>query len=114
MLRRHWPELLAYVDSAYVRRFGRHYAWSTLARKNLWNLARVHSVWGVMTLWDLYLAGDSWWARQSRWSVYGMICDAGRLMDDSFQAARSQTRGRPGEAAFWPICRGGRYLQPVI
>ena len=26
-----------------------------------------------MALWDLYLAGESWWARQTGWSVYGMI-----------------------------------------
>jgi hypothetical protein len=36
-----------------------------------------------MALWDLYLESESWWARKTGWSVYGMICDAGRLLDDS-------------------------------
>jgi hypothetical protein len=36
-----------------------------------------------MALWDSYLAGESWWAVKTNWSVYGMIRDAGRLMDDA-------------------------------
>jgi hypothetical protein len=79
----YWRELLAYVDAAYRKKFGKHYPWSNLARKNLWNFARGYSSWEVMALWDLYLESESWWARQSGWSVYGMIRDAGRLMDDS-------------------------------
>jgi hypothetical protein len=35
-----------------------------------------------MALWDLYLENQSWWACQTGWSVYGMIRDAGRLLDD--------------------------------
>jgi hypothetical protein len=73
---------LAYIDATYRRKFGRHYPWNNLARKNAWNLARVHSPWRVMALWDLYLESESWWARQTGWSVYGMIREAGRLMDD--------------------------------
>ena len=79
----YWHELLAYIDSAYVKKFGRHYPWSNLARKNVWNLARVHCAWRVMALWDLYIESESWWARQAGWSVYGMVRDAGRLMDSS-------------------------------
>jgi len=79
----YWHELLAYIESAYVKKFGHHYPWSNLARKNLWNLARVYSAWRVMALWDLYLESDSWWARQTRWSVYGMIRDCGLLLDES-------------------------------
>ena len=79
----YWHELLAYIDSAYAKKLGRHYPWNNLVRKNLWNMARVHSAWGVMALWDLYLESESWWARRTGCSVYGMIRDAGRLMDDS-------------------------------
>jgi hypothetical protein len=79
----YWRELLAYIDSAYTKKFGRHYPWSNLARKNLWNLARLHSAWRVMALGELYLESDSAWARRTGWSVYGMIRDTGRLMDDS-------------------------------
>jgi hypothetical protein len=79
----YWRPLLAYVDSAYVRKLGSHYPWSNLARKNLWNLARLYSAWEVLALWDLYLESGSRWARRTGWSVYGMIRDAGRLMDDS-------------------------------
>ena len=78
----YWRELLAHIDAAYHKKFGRHYAWSNLARKNLQNMARVHSAWGVMALWGLYLKRESWWARNTGWSVYGMIRDMGRLMDD--------------------------------
>jgi hypothetical protein len=79
----YWRELLAYVDASYRKKFGRHYPWSNPARKNLWNLARSYSSWEVMALWDLYLASESWWAVKTTWSVYGMIRDAGRLLDDS-------------------------------
>jgi len=79
----YWHKLLAYIDSAYVKKFGQHYPWNNLARKNLWNMARVHSAWGVMALWDLYLAGESWWARQTNYSTYGMLREASRLMDDA-------------------------------
>jgi hypothetical protein len=79
----YWHELLAYIDAAYRNKFMRHYPWSNLARKNLWNLARVYSTWEAMAMWDLYLASESWWARNTRWSVYGMIRDMGRLLDDS-------------------------------
>jgi hypothetical protein len=78
----YWHELLAYIGAGYMKRFGRHYPWSSLARKNVWNLARVHSPWRVMALWDLYLESESWWARRTDWSVYGMIRDNGRLMED--------------------------------
>lgn len=54
-----------------------------LARKNLWDIERVQSAWGVMTSWDLYLVSESWWARRTRWRVYGMIREAGRLIEDS-------------------------------
>jgi hypothetical protein len=77
-----WREMLAYIDAAYLKKFGRHYPWSNLARKNLWYLARVHSAAGVMALFDLYLESNSWWAKQTAWSVYGIIRDTGRLMDD--------------------------------
>ena len=79
----YWRELLAYVDAGYRKKFGRHYPWNNLARKNLWNLGRVHSAWGVMALWDLYLGSQSGWARRTGWSVYGMIRDVVRLMDDA-------------------------------
>ena len=72
---------LAYVDSAYVRKLGSHYPWTNLARKNLWNLASLYSAWGVLALWDLYLESESDWARRTGWSVYGMIRDSGRLVD---------------------------------
>ncbi len=78
----YWHELLAHVDSAYRKKFGRHYPWNNLARKNLWNLARGYSSWEVMALWDLYLQRESCWARRTGCSVYGMIRDVGRLMDD--------------------------------
>lgn len=79
----YWRELLGYIDAAYRQKFGRHYPWNNLVRKNLWNLARAYSSGEVMALWDLYLANETWWARQTGWSVYGMIRDTGRLMDDS-------------------------------
>jgi|SRR5712691_10168960 len=79
----YWHELLAYIDSQYVKKFGQHYPWNNLARRNLWNIARAHSAWGVMAFWDLYLESESWWAVKTTWSVYGMMRDAGRLMDDS-------------------------------
>lgn len=77
----YWRELLAYVDASYLKKFGRHYSWSNLGRKNLWNLARGYSSWEVMALWDLYLASETSWARKTGWSVYGMIRDVGRLLD---------------------------------
>ena len=79
----YWRELLAYVDATYVKKLGRHYPWSNLARKNLCNLARVHNAWGGMALWELYLDSQSWWARETHWSVYGMVRETGRLLDDS-------------------------------
>ncbi len=78
----YWRELLAYVDAAYRKRFGRHYPWNNLARKNLWNLARGYSSWEVMALWDLYLESESWWALKTVWAVYGMIREAQWLMDN--------------------------------
>jgi hypothetical protein len=36
-----------------------------------------------MALWNLYLESASWWAQQTGWSVYGMVRDAGRLMEDA-------------------------------
>ena len=77
----YWRELLAYIDSSYRKKFGKHYPWSNLARKNLWNLARVHSAWGVMALWDLYLERESEWARRTAWSAYGLTRDAGWLIE---------------------------------
>lgn len=77
-----WRDLLAHIDAAYRQKFKRHYPWNNLVRKNLWNLARAYSSWEVMALWDLYLESETWWACQTGWSVYGMIRDAGRLMDD--------------------------------
>jgi hypothetical protein len=97
---------LAYIDSAYVKKFGSHYPWSSLARKNIWSLARVHSPWRVMALWDLYLETESWWAHQTGWSVYGMARDAGRLMDDGrFKRLSSQLEENLAKA----IQSAGRY-----
>jgi len=78
----YWHELLAYIDAGYCKKFGRHYPWDNLARKNAWNLARVHSPWRVMALWDSYLERQSWWARKTNCSIYGMVRDLGWLMDD--------------------------------
>ncbi len=79
----YWRELLAYIDSAYAKKFGRHYPWSNLVRKNLWNMAQLYSAWEVLALWDLYLNDESAWARRTGWNVYGMIRDSGRLIDQS-------------------------------
>jgi hypothetical protein len=107
----YWHELLSYIDAAFSKKFGRHYAWSNLARKNLWNLARVHSAWRVMALWDLYLHSESWWARQTGWSVYGMIRSLPHTLEDSHlkQFARKHeesliTRGRMKIAASRGLC----------
>jgi hypothetical protein len=35
-----------------------------------------------MALWDVYLEGKSPWALRTRWGVYGMIRETGRLTDD--------------------------------
>jgi hypothetical protein len=78
----YWHELLAFIDAGYRKKFGRHYPWNNLARKNIFNLAMALTAWEVMALWDLYLESRSWWASQTGWSVYGMIRDQGRLMDD--------------------------------
>jgi len=72
-----------YIDAAYRKKFGRHYPWNNLVRKHPWNLARVHSAWRVLALWDLYLESETWWASRTGWSVYGMIRDTGRLIEDS-------------------------------
>jgi hypothetical protein len=66
----------------YCKKFKPHHPWNNLARKNLWNLGRVHCAWEVMALWDLYLEGESWWALRTGWSICGVIRDMGRLMDD--------------------------------
>src|SRR6266699_6786268 len=91
----YWRELLAHIDLAYRKKFGRHYPWNNLARLNIHNLGRVHYAWRVMALWDLYLESESWWARRTGCSVYGMIRDAGRLMDDT---RFRQLAGDHGEA----------------
>jgi hypothetical protein len=78
---RYWHALLAYIDSTYVKKFGKHYPWNNLARKNFWNLARVHLAWSVMALWDLYLAGESVWAHRTAWTAYGLVRDVGWLID---------------------------------
>jgi hypothetical protein len=75
-------------EGPFHKKFGPHDPWSALARKNLWNLARAYSSCEVMSLWDLHLAGESWWAVKTTWSVYGMIRDTGRLLDDSRFKAR--------------------------
>ena len=103
----YWHELLAHIDAGYRKKFGRHYAWNNLARKNLWNLARGYTAWEVMALWDLYLESESWWAVKTTWSVYGMIRDVGRLTDDSrfnrFTLTHEESLGRQ---------RFGRFLKP--
>jgi hypothetical protein len=100
----YWRELLAYVDAAYRKKFGRHYPWNNLSRKNVWNLARAYSAWEVMALWDLYLGSESWWARKTGWSVYGMIRDAERLMDDP----RVKQSAVKHEQSIAERCFGGR------
>ena len=91
----YWHELLAYIDAVYRKKFGRQYPWNNLARLNIHNLGRVHYAWRVMALWDLYLESESWWARRTGCSVYGMIRGAGRLMDDT---RFRQLAGDHGEA----------------
>jgi hypothetical protein len=100
----YWHELLAYIDATYRRKFGRHYPWGNLARRNLWNLARVHSAWRVMALWELYLASESWWALKTGCSVYGMIREVGRLMDDR----RLKAYARQHEENLAKCCIGKR------
>jgi hypothetical protein len=109
----YWHELLAHVDASYRKKFGRHYPWNNLARRNIHNLGRVHCAWRVMALWDLYLESESWWAKQTGWSVYGMIRDSGRLMDDSrfkqiafkhdqsLLERHSRGRANPGDIFNW-------------
>jgi hypothetical protein len=103
----YWRPLLAHIDSAYVRKVGSHYPWSNLARKNLWNLARLYSAWGVLALWDLYLENESEWARRTGWGVYGMIRDAGRLVD---QPDFKQLAARHEEKL--AIQRYGQFVKP--
>jgi hypothetical protein len=67
-----------------------------------------------MALWDLYQESESWWARQTGWSVYGMIRDLGRLMDDpSFKQLSARHEEELAIQRYGHFARAGDFLQSV-
>ena len=111
----YWHELLAYVDAAYSIKFRRHYPWNNLTRKNLWNLARGYSAWEVMALWQLYMECQSWWAKKTYWSVYGMVRDSSRLMDDpQFRRIALKFEGRLAEEKYGVVIQHSRVFNSLF
>lgn len=64
-----FKSLVDHIDQSWVKARGYHYPFSDHDMKNLANLSRIFQEWGVMALWDVFLASEGEWVKKSGFSL---------------------------------------------
>lgn len=77
----YWNLMIAHMDAGWKKKKGIGYPWRSIEMKDLAALARRCEAWGVMALWDLYLAGKSYWGPRVGFMLEGFWRDIGILLD---------------------------------
>lgn len=61
--------LTKHIDATWFRLRDFHYPFAGKDFKDLKNLCRIFQIWGVMALWDAFMASDSEWVQKSGRSI---------------------------------------------
>lgn len=88
-----WKELIDHIDKSWIRKKGIHYPFNmdTMLLKRLKLMCRDYQAWGVMSAWDIYMQGDSYWSRRLGFSLQGFFSDLAVLVDDPGWKSGSQS-----------------------
>lgn len=77
-----WKELVDHIDKRWLEKKKTKFYWDPKFWKSLKNVARTYQPWGVMALWDLYIASDDDFVRKSGYAFPVFLASIPRLVDD--------------------------------
>lgn len=77
-----WKPMIEHLDVTWsLKKRGTKYPWSGKDMAHLKRISRLYNEWGVMALWDVYLATDDDWARKNGFNVVEFVRQIPRLVD---------------------------------
>jgi hypothetical protein len=78
----YFPVLIEHIDKSWLKIKGMHYPFAGKDFKDLKGFSRSFQEWGVMALWDAFMASDSEWVRKSGYSIGAFVKCLPWLVDD--------------------------------
>lgn len=77
-----WQTIVDHVNKSWMQRKGVAYPWDAHEFKKLHGLATVYQAWGVMAMWDQYVAMGTYWGKLTGFMLDGLKKDVGVIVDD--------------------------------
>lgn len=77
----YWQEMVKHVDEAWKRKKGSAYPFTPRDFAQLKNISNVYMAWGVMALWDYFLASDDPFYRQTGYKIGAFVQSLPKLLD---------------------------------
>jgi hypothetical protein len=74
--------MVEHIDQAYLRKKGIQFFFRPQHFRELGNLARIYSPFGVMALWDVHMESTNLWVRECGYSFESFLACIPRLVDD--------------------------------
>lgn len=85
-----FPKLVDHIDASWLKLKGMHYPFAGRDFRDLKAFSRSFKEWGVMALWDVFIASDSDWVLKSGYSVGAFVKCIPWLVDDLTWKAKSK------------------------
>lgn len=79
----YFSKLIEHIDQSWMKKKGMHYPFSGRDFKDLKSFCRSFQEWGVMALWNVFMASSSDWVRKSGYSISAFVKCLPWLVDDS-------------------------------
>lgn len=80
-----WKEMVAHIDETWKRKKGSPYPFTDRDFKQLKPVAKLYMTWGVMSLWDCFIASDDPFFRQTGYKIGAFIQSLPKLLDMSWK-----------------------------
>ena len=78
----YFPKLVEHIDASWMKMKGMHYPFAGRDFSDLKGFCRSFQEWGLMALWDAFVASDSDWVRKSGYSINAFVKCLPWLVDD--------------------------------
>lgn len=88
----YWQEMIAHIDTAWQRKKGFKYPFAPQEMVKLKTYARLYMPWGVMALWDNFLASDDPFYRQTGYKIGAFASSLPVLLDTGWKQKAEQYR----------------------
>lgn len=88
----YWQEMVRHIDEGWKRKKGSGYPFTPHDFAQLKTIAKLYMAWGVMALWDQFIASDDPFYRQTGYKIGAFVQSLPKLLDTSWKSKAEQYR----------------------